>query len=162
MRYEQIDPQLFTGNRQRLTRLLSPNSLVVVNSNDVPATNADGTLALPTNSDLFYLTGVEQEQSILVLYPDADEEKHRAILFLREPIKELEIWEGTKLSREKAHAISGIDEVMWLTDFPRLFHRLMCESDRVYLNSNEHKRADRKSTRLNSSHVEISYAVFCL
>lgn len=141
MRYKQIDPQLFAGNRQRLTRLLSPNSLLVVNSNDIPATNADGTLALPTNSDLFYLTGVEQEQSILVLYPDADEERHRAILFLREPIKELEIWEGTKLSKEKARAISGVDEVMWLADFPRLFHRLMCECDHVYLNSNEHKRA---------------------
>jgi Xaa-Pro aminopeptidase len=141
MRYKQIDPQLFTGNRQRLTRLLSPNSLLVVNSNDVPATNADGTLALPPNSDLFYLTGVEQEQSILVLYPDADEEKHRTILFLREPIKELEIWEGTKLSKDTARAVSGVDEVMWLPDFPRLFHRLMCECDHVYLNTNEHKRA---------------------
>jgi Xaa-Pro aminopeptidase len=141
MRYKQIDPQLFVTNRKRLNQLLAPNSLVVVNSNDVPATNADGTLAVPANSDLFYLTGVEQEQSILVLYPDADEEKHRAILFLREPVKELEIWEGNKLSREKAQALSGITDVMWLTDFPRLFHRLMCECDHVYLNSNEHKRA---------------------
>lgn len=141
MRYQPIDSGLFIANRQRLTRLLPPNSLVVVNSNDVPATNADGTLALPANSDLFYLTGIEQEQSILVLYPDADEEKHRAILFVREPIKELEIWEGSKLTREMAHAISGIDEVLWLQEFPRLFHRLMCECDHVYLNSNEHKRA---------------------
>ena len=141
MRYKQIDPQLFVSNRNRLSRLLAPNSLVVVNSNDVPPTNADGTLALPTNSDLFYLTGVEQEQSILLMYPDADEEKHRTILFVREPIKELEIWEGSKLSKEKARALSGIDEILWLSEFPRLFHRLMCECDHVYLNSNEHKRA---------------------
>ena len=141
MRYQQIDPQLFVANRSRLTRLLSPNSLLVVNSNDTPPTNADGTLALPVSSDLFYLTGIEQEQSILLMYPDADEEKHRTILFLREPVKELEIWEGSKLTKEKARAISGVDDVMWLPEFPRLFHRLMCECDHVYLNSNEHKRA---------------------
>lgn len=141
MRYPSIDPQLFIGNRRRLAALLAPNSLLVVNSNDTPPTNADGTLALPANSDLFYLTGVEQEQSILLLYPDADEEKHRAILFLREPVKELEIWEGRKLSREQARARSGVDTVLWLSEFPRLFHRLMCECDHVYLNSNEHKRA---------------------
>lgn len=141
MRYESIDPQLFITNRARLTALLPPNSLVVVNSNDVPPTNADGTSALPVNSDLFYLTGVEQEQSILLLYPDADEEKHRAILFLREPTKDLEIWEGHKLTKEEARNLSGIPEVLWLHEFPRLFHRLMCECEHVYLNSNEHKRA---------------------
>jgi len=141
MRYQQIDSQLFVTNRSRLAQLLAPNSLLVVNSNDTPLTNADGSLALPTNSDLFYLTGIEQEQSILVMYPDADEEKHRTILFLREPVKELEIWEGSKLTKEKAHAISGVDDVMWLPEFPRLFHRLMCECEHAYLNSNEHKRA---------------------
>jgi Xaa-Pro aminopeptidase len=141
MRYEKIDPQLFITNRARLNRLLPANSLVVVNSNDVPPTNADGTLALPANSDLFYLTGVEQEQSILLLYPDADEEKHRALLFVREPVKELEIWEGSKLTKEKARALSGVEDVLWLSEFPRLFHRLMCECEHVYLNSNEHKRA---------------------
>ncbi len=141
MRHPKIDSQLFIGNRARLNQLLPPHSLAVINSNDVPPTNADGTLALPVNSDLFYLTGIEQEQSILLLYPDADDEKHRAILFLREPIKELEIWEGHKLSREQARAISGVTEVLWLSDFPRLFHRLMCEGEHVYLNGNEHKRA---------------------
>lgn len=141
MRYEPIDPQLFITNRARLTALLPPNSLVVVNSNDVPPTNADGTAALPVNSDLFFLTSVEQEQSILLLYPDADEEKHRAILFLREPTKDLEIWEGHKLTREEARKLSGLQDVMWLHEFPRLFHRLMCECEHAYLNTNEHKRA---------------------
>jgi Xaa-Pro aminopeptidase len=141
MRYKQIDRELFVANRARLGASLAPNSLAVVNSNDVPPTNADGTLALPANSDLFYLSGVEQEQSILVMYPDADEEKHRTILFLREPTKELEIWEGSKLTKERAQALSGIADVLWLSEFPRLFHRLMCECAHVYLNSNEHKRA---------------------
>ncbi len=141
MRYEPIDPQLFITNRARLTALLPPHSLAVVNSNDVPPTNADGSNALPINSDLFYLSGIEQEQSLLLLYPSADEEKHRVILFLREPTKELETWEGHKLSKEEARRRSGIPDVLWLHEFPRLFHRLMCECEHVYLNTNEHKRA---------------------
>ena len=93
------------------------------------------------NSDLFYLSGIEQEQTILVLYPDADEEEHREILFLREPTQELELWEGHKLAKDEARKASGIKRVRWLSEFPRLFHRLMCECSHVLLNSNEHKRA---------------------
>lgn len=141
MRYESIDPQLFIANRERLKQLLLPNSLTVVNANDIPPTNADGTLALPPNSDLFYLAGVEQEQTILLLYPDADDELHREILFLREPNAEIELWEGHKLARQEARKITGIRNIRGLSEFPRLFHRLMCECDHVYLNSNEHKRA---------------------
>jgi Xaa-Pro aminopeptidase len=141
MRYPPINPQLFVGNRERLKKLLLPNSLAVVNANDVLPTNADGSLGLVPNADLFYLSGVEQEESILLLYPDADEEKRREILFLRETSAELETWEGHKLTKEEASKISGIKTVLWLADFPRLFHRLMCECEHVYLNSNEHKRA---------------------
>jgi Xaa-Pro aminopeptidase len=141
MRYPKIDPRLFTTNRERLKQLMLPDSLAVVNANDVLPTNADGSLPLRANSDLFYLSGVEQEQSILLLYPDAHDEKHREILFLREPIPELETWEGHKLTRPEARALSGIEQVAWLSEFPRLFHRLMCECEHVYLNSNEHKRA---------------------
>ena len=137
----QIDPQLFVKNRQRLTKLLLPNSLVVVNANDVPPTNADGTAAMPANADLFYLTGIAQEQTILVLYPDADDEKHREILFLREPTEQVQLWEGQKVNKEEAQKVSGIRQVQWLSEFPGIFHRLMCESEHVYLNSNEHTRA---------------------
>ena len=108
MRYEPIDPRLFTANRTRLKGLLLPNSLVVLNANDICPTNADGTIGTPPNSDLFYLSGVEQEQTMLVVYPDADEEKHREILFLREPTSENELWEGHKLTRKEAQAITGI------------------------------------------------------
>ncbi len=141
MRYAPIPPQLFITNRERLTKLMLKNSLAIVNANDVPLTNADGTLALRQNSDLFYLTGIEQEETILLLFPDADDEKHRAVLFLREPSEPLALWEGHKLTRDEARRISGIEIVMWLPEFHGLFHRLMCECDHVYLNTNEHKRA---------------------
>ncbi len=132
---------MFVENRERLKGLLRPNSLVVVNANDVPPTNADGTSALVTNSDLFYLTGVEQEQTVLILYPDADDEKHRELLFVREPTDQVKLWEGAKLAKEEAQKRTGIERVHWLSEFPALFHRLMCECEHVYLNSNEHKRA---------------------
>jgi Xaa-Pro aminopeptidase len=141
VRYEPIDPQFFIANRERLKRLLPPNSLVVVNANDVLPTNGDGTLPMIPNSDLFYLTGVEQEQTIMVLYPEAEDPKHRELLFLREPTAENKLWEGHKLSKDEARALTGIHHVHWLSEFPRLFHRLMCECDRVFLNSNEQHRA---------------------
>jgi Xaa-Pro aminopeptidase len=141
MPHAPINSELFVANRARLKELLLPNSLVVVNANDIPPTNADGTLAMPVNSDLFYLTGVEQEQTILLLFPDADDEQQREILFLREARPELEIWEGHKLSVAEAQQATGIKNVQWLSEFPRLFHRLMCECEHVYLNTNEHKRA---------------------
>jgi Xaa-Pro aminopeptidase len=141
MRYEEIGAELFVNNRERLNKLLLPNSLAVVNANDVLPTNADGSLAMVPNSDLFYLTGIEQEQSILVLFPEADDEKQRELLFLREPSAENELWEGHKLTKDEARPLTGIRNVHWLSEFPRLFHRLMCECEHVYLNSNEHKRA---------------------
>ncbi|HXU76845.1 MAG TPA: aminopeptidase P family protein [Methylomirabilota bacterium] len=142
MRYASIDPQLFVSHRANLQKLLLPNSLAVVNANDILPTNADGTLLLYPNSDLFYLSGIEQEKSVLLLYPDAHEESNREILFLRQPNPHLETWEGHKLGKEEASRISGIERVEWLSDFRPLFHRLMCECDHVYLNSNEHKRAE--------------------
>jgi Xaa-Pro aminopeptidase len=141
MRYAPIDSQLFITNRERLKQLMLKNSLAVVNANDIPPTNADGTLAIRASSDLFYLTGVEQEETILLLYPDGEDEKHREILFLREPTPEVELWEGHKLSRDEARQVTGVKNVRWLSEFRRLFHRLMCDCDQVYLNSNEHSRA---------------------
>ena len=120
---------------------MQPNSLAVVNANDILPTNADGTVPMRPSSDLFYLTGVEQEETILLLYPGAHEESMREILFLRETSPLLATWEGHKLTKEEARAVSGIQRVEWLTEFRPLFHRLMCECDHAYLNSNEHKRA---------------------
>ncbi len=141
MRYTPIDKELFRLNRANLKKLLPPQSLAVVNANDILPSNGDAVLPLQQNSDFFYLTGIEQEESLLLLYPDAHEAKHREILFLRQPNPLLETWEGHKLTKEEAKGISGAEEVQWLADFPALFHRLMCECSQVYLNSNEHKRA---------------------
>jgi Xaa-Pro aminopeptidase len=141
MHHTPIASQLFKTNRQRLQKLMLTNSLAVVNANDVLPTNADGTLRLFPNSDLFYLTGVEQEESILLIAPDADDDKQREMLFLRETNEHLVTWEGHKLTKEEARLVSGIERIHWLSEFRPLFHRLMCESEHVYLNSNEHKRA---------------------
>jgi Xaa-Pro aminopeptidase len=142
MRYAPIDSKLFADHRNKLKKLLLPNSLAVVNSNDILPTNADGVLLLRPNSDLFYLTGIEQEETILLIYPDAHEENQREILFLREPNPLAETWEGHKLTKEEARKISGIKRVEWLSEFHGLFHRLMCECDHACLNTNEHKRAN--------------------
>jgi Xaa-Pro aminopeptidase len=142
MRYAPIDSKLFSTNRNNLKKLLLRNSLAVVNSNDILPTNADGVLLLRPNSDLFYLTGIEQEETVLLIFPHAHEENQREILFLREPNPLAETWEGHKLTKEEARNISGIKRVEWLSEFHGLFHRLMCECDHAYLNTNEHKRAN--------------------
>ncbi|PQO25673.1 X-Pro aminopeptidase [Blastopirellula marina] len=141
MRHQALDSKLFIDNRAKLTSLLPKNSLAVVNANDVLPTNADGSLKLVPNADLFYLSGIEQEESILMLYPDAFEPKNREVLFLREPTELLQIWEGTKLTQERATEISGIPTVKWLKDFPLALRDAMLSADEVFLNSNEHRRA---------------------
>ena len=141
MRHAPIPPELFTENRNRLCALLPPGALVIVNANDIPPTNADGSLVGVPNSDLFYLTGVEQEESILVLFPDAHEEKHREIFFVRETNDHIAVWEGHKLTKEGARKLTGIRHVMWLHDFPVIQRLLMCQAETVFLNTNEHARA---------------------
>ena len=142
MRHKPIKNKLFSENRKRLTTLLAPKSLAVINANDLLPVNADATLVMHPNSDLFFLSGIEQEESILLIFPDAAEEKNREILFLRAPNEHLKIWEGYKHTKEDARKISGIKNVQWLSEFPVTFRSLMLESDAAYLNSNEYKRAN--------------------
>jgi Xaa-Pro aminopeptidase len=146
MRYEAIDPQLFINNRKRLVNELKPGALALFNANDTMPTNADGTMPFRQNNDLFYLTGIEQEESILIICPSFREEKKREILFLIQPNEHLEKWHGHKLTKEEAKAISGIETVMWLQDFESMFHHLMVMGgvENVYLNTNEHYRSDVK------------------
>lgn len=141
MRHGPIAPALFIENRNRLRALLPPGSLAIVQANDIPPTNGDGTGTMIPNSDLFYLTGVEQEESILVLMPDAHDEKHREILFLRETSELIAQWEGHKLTIDEAKERTGIRQVKWLAEFPTFFHLLMCEAQQVWLNANENRRA---------------------
>ncbi len=141
MRHLHIDPKLFIGHRDRLKSHLAAKSLAIVNANDILPTNADGTLLIQPNADLFWLTGIEQEESILALFPDHPDETMREILFLREPNEHLKVWEGHKHSKEDAVRISGLRNVKWTSEFPAILHQLMCDAENVYLNSNEHKRA---------------------
>ena len=142
MRHKPIKNKLFAQNRKRLIDLMVSKVLAAVNANDVLPTNADGTLLIHPNSDLFFLSGIEQEESILLLFPDASEAKNREILFLRQPNEHLQIWEGYKHSKEDARKISGIKNVQWLSEFPVIFRSLMCEAESIYINSNEYKRAN--------------------
>ncbi|MGB3617751.1 MAG: aminopeptidase P N-terminal domain-containing protein [Catalinimonas sp.] len=141
MRYEPISQELFTGNRQRLSALLKPNSLAVLNANDVMPTNADGTLPFRQNTDLFYLSGIDQEETILLLYPDAPDPAHREMLFLRETNEEIARWEGHKYTKEEATEASGVGTVRWLSNFDGTLQALMASAEHVYLNTNEHLRA---------------------
>jgi len=141
MKYLPIDPRLFIENRKALAASLKPNSLVILHSNDIMPTNADGTMPFRQNNDLFYLTGIDQEESILAIFPDFPDEKFREILFLRETNEEIMIWEGHKYTKEEAKQTSGIQNVMWLSQFERTFNTLMSKAEHVYLNTNEHIRA---------------------
>ncbi len=141
MRHDPLPPSLFTENRARLARLLPPRSVAIVNANDILPTNADGSILMRPNSDLFYLTGVEQEESILVLFPDADDEKMREVLFLREGNEHNELWEGHKLRKDEAQKLTGMTQIKWSQDFWGMLRRMICEADHVFINSNEHKRS---------------------
>ncbi len=141
MRYEPISPGLFTRNRDNLRKLLKPDSLVIVHSNDTYPTNADGTLPFRQNNDLFYLTGVDQEESILMLMPDAADPNEREILFVKETSEHIAIWEGEKLTKEKARTVTGIERVEWSATFEGFLHRMMPQAEQVYLATNEHLRA---------------------
>jgi Xaa-Pro aminopeptidase len=141
MRYDPFDARLFETNRERLRGQLLPGSLAIVNANDLLPTTTDGSMPFYPNSDLFYLTGIEQEETVLFIAPDAHDDLLREVLFLREPTELSMIWEGHKHSKEEAQKISGIKTVKWLSQFERVWHQLMCEMENVYLNANEHGRA---------------------
>jgi Xaa-Pro aminopeptidase len=144
MRHDPLPPSLFTENRARLAKLLPPRSIAIVNANDILPTNADGSILMRANSDLFYLTGVEQEESVLVLFPDGDDDKFREVLFLREPNEHNELWEGHKLRKEEAQKLSGITQIKWTQDFWSTLRRLICEAEHVFINTNEHKRSSNE------------------
>ena len=142
MKYHQIDKNLFINNRKRFIKYLDKKSLAVFNSNDIYNTGADSTLPFVQHRDIFHLCGVDQEESILVIFPDCNNESHREILFLKETNEQIAVWEGEKLTKEKAFETSGIKTVYWLNQFESVFRQLVIESEQVYLNSNEHLRTN--------------------
>ncbi len=141
MKYLNIDNQLFINNREKFKSRLAKNDLAIFNSNDIMPTNADGTMPFRQNNDLFWLSGVDQEESILIIYPDNSNEKEKEILFLKETSALIAIWEGAKLSKSEAFATSGIKSVYWLNEFDDKLNDLMQKCAGVYLNENVHSRA---------------------
>lgn len=140
MKYQQIDNNLFIKNRKKFMANMKPKSIAVFNSNDNYPIGADSTMPFEQNRDLFYLSGADQEETILLLFPDALDKKHREVLFVRETNAHIAVWEGEKLTKEKAVEVSGITTIYWLTDFDKIFFDLMTEVDTVYFNTNEHYR----------------------
>ena len=120
---------------------MEPNSIAVFNSNDIYPISADSTMPFQQARDIFYLSGVDQEKSILVLFPDAPNEKHREMLFLIETNERIAVWEGEKLTKEKAFEVSGVKNVYWLEEFDKVFFEVMTQCETIYFNTNEHYRA---------------------
>ena len=141
MKYTPIDRNLFIKNRKKFVAEMKKDSIAVFNSNDIYPVSADSTLPFAQHRDIFYLSGVDQEESILLLFPDAPYEHQREILFLKETNAHIAIWEGEKLTKEKAYETSGVKSVIWLQDFPKTLKELMSFADTIYINTNEHYRA---------------------
>ena len=142
MKYDRIDKSLYIANRQKFAAQMEPNTLAVFNSNDIYPVSADSTLPFAQHRDILALSGVDQEESILVLFPGASNPAHKEVLFLKETSELIAIWEGEKLTKQTAFETSGIQTVYWLQQFPTIFKQMMAEARGMYLNTNEHLRAN--------------------
>lgn len=142
MKYDLIDSKLFIKNRKRFKDLMEKKALAIFNSNDIYPISADATMPFQQHRDIFFLSGVDQEESVLVIFPDASNENHREILFLKETNEHIAVWEGEKLTKEAAFKVSGIKTVYWLQQMEAIMKQLMAEAEKVYINTNEHLRAD--------------------
>ncbi|WP_034918232.1 aminopeptidase P family protein [Gillisia sp. CAL575] len=154
MKYDLIDNSLYTKNRKNFISKMKPNSLAVFNSNDIYPISADSTMPFQQARDIFYLSGVDQDKSILVLFPDAPNKKHREILFLTETNDHIAVWEGEKLTKEKAFETSGIKTVYWLKEFEKVFFEIMTQSETIYFNTNEHYRANVETQTREARFIE--------
>lgn len=141
MKYTPLNSQLYIQNRKQFAGQMKSNALAVFNSNDIMPTNADGTMVFKQNNDILSLSGIDQEESILVLFPDFYDKSFSEILFLKETNENIAIWEGHKYTKEEAKSTSGVQTIMWLSQFESVFNTLMAEAEYVYLNTNEHIRA---------------------
>ena len=142
MKYHPIDSKLFVRNRKKFSEHMAPNSMAILNSNDIYPISADSTMPFQQQRDIFYLSGVDQEESVLVIFPDCPKEKNREILFLKETDERIAVWEGEKLTKEKAFETSGIKTVYWLQEMEKVLFELMTQAEAVYVNTNEHYRAN--------------------
>jgi Xaa-Pro aminopeptidase len=142
MKYTKIDKELFISNRKNFINKMEGPALAVFNSNDFYPISGDSAMPFQQHRDIFHLSGVDQEESILVISPNSKNEAHKEVLFLKETNEHIAVWEGEKLTKEAAFEVSGIKTVYWLSQFDSIFKQMMCEVDTVYLNTNEHLRAN--------------------
>lgn len=140
MKYTSIRNQLFVRNRKNFSKLLKKNSLAIFNSNDEFPRSGDQTYLFKQNSDIFYLSGIDQEQTILILFPDCSNPLYKEVLFLRQTNDHIAVWEGHKYTKKDAAKASGIDSVYWLEDFWNILSTVVHYSDTIYLNTNENDR----------------------
>lgn len=140
MRYKIPHQDLFIKNREKLVNQLMPNSMAILHSNDLMPRNGDIFHNFRQQSDLFYLTGIDQEETILILFPDHPNQSYRELIFIRYTDEQLKIWEGEKLSPESVRQISGIASVYWSHDFDKILPLLLSEAQHIYLNLNENPR----------------------
>lgn len=140
MKYYQIDKQLFELNRQNFTKRLSKGSIAIFQSGDEFPRSGDQPFTFKQNPDLFYLSGIDQEQSILILFPDCPNPIYREVLFLRQTNERIAVWEGHKLTIQEAKKVSGIENIFWLDDFWNILHSIINYAENIYLNTNENDR----------------------
>jgi Xaa-Pro aminopeptidase len=136
-----LSQSVFEFNRKRFVQQLKPNSIAVFNSNDIYPISADSTHPFEQHRDIFYLTGIDQEETTLILYPDAENPAHREIVFVRKTNPQIAVWEGHKLTAKEATMVSGIKTVYWADTFEIVFMDLARHSEHIYINTNEHYRA---------------------
>lgn len=141
MKYTPLLKELYQRNRAKFTAKMAKNGVAIFNANDILPTNADGTMKFRQNNDLFYLCGIDQEETILLLAPDCPNPAWREVLFLRETNAHIAVWEGHKYTKEEAFLASGIETILWLSEFELVFNSVVNLSDSIYLNTNEHLRA---------------------
>lgn len=143
MKYDKINPQLFIENRKRFVAQMQPNSIAIFTSNDVMPRNGDAAFNFRQNSDIFYLSGLDQEETFLVLYPDAPVESFKEIAYVRETNEHIAVWEGEKHTKETAKEISGIKTIAWNDTFMKgNLLSMINQADTIYLNLNENDRAE--------------------
>ena len=142
MRYIPLTSNFYSNNRANFIDSISRGGIAVFNSNDIYPISADSTMPFEQHRDIFYLTGIDQEETILLLFPDAKNTNYKEILFVKKTNNHIKVWEGEKLSKKKAISISGIKTVLWTDDFKKLFKKLLKEAKAIYINTNEHYRAN--------------------
>jgi len=140
MKYIPICNEIFTNNRKNFVSRIKPCSIAVFHSNDEFPRNGDQSFLFKQNPDFFYLTGIDQEQSILLLFPECPNPLYKEVLFLRQTSEHIAIWEGHKYTKEEARTTSGIENIQWLAEFDAILHSIITYADNVYINTNENDR----------------------